>query len=133
MKKFIQEFKEFALKGSMFDMAVGLIMGSAITSVVSSLVNDIITPIIKLCTGGTGNMANSVWVFNGVEFTYGNFINQLLSFLITAFVIFMMVKGMNRLRALTAKKEAEEVPSEPEVTTTDKLLAEILEELKKNK
>ena len=135
MKKIIQEFKEFALKGNMFDMAVGMIIGSAFTGLVKSVVEYLINPLIAVFTGGTTDFSGYVFTINGVDILYGSFISTLINFLITAIVIFMMVKFVNKLRSIGEKKEevVEEAPKEPEISSTDKLLMEILEELKKNK
>ena len=134
MKKFINEFKEFALKGSMFDMAIGVIMGSAVSKVVSSIVTDLITPLISLVTGGTAALSEMVFTINGVNFNYGLFLNNVIDFVIIALIIFLMVKGLNKVRTLAlAKKKEEEKPVEPEISSTDKLLMEILEELRKQK
>ena len=132
MKKIIQEFKDFALKGNMFDMAIGMIIGSAFTGLVKSVVEFLINPLIAVCTGGTTDFSGYVWTINGVDILYGSFISTLINFLITAIVIFMMVKFVNEMRALGEKNEeaVEEVPAEPEISSTDKLLMEILEELK---
>jgi len=118
MKKFVKEFKEFALKGNMIDLAVGMIIGSAFTAVVNSLVNNIFNPVIALLTGGI-DLTNSLIVPIGEIFgqtgeeaakiTFGAFISDLIKFIIMAFVIFLFVRLINRLRnadaTLKAKKE----------------------------
>lgn len=134
MKKLINEFKEFALNGNMFDMAIGVIMGSAVKGVVTSIVENLITPFITAFTGGgTTTFANNVFVLNGAEIKYGLFISTFVDFLITAFIIFMMVKVLNKVRILNKNEEVKEEVKEPEISSTDKLLMEILEELKKEK
>ena len=133
MKKIIQEFKDFALKGNMFDMAIGMIIGSAFTGLVKSVVEYLINPLIAVFTGGTTDFSGYVWTINGVDILYGSFISTLINFFITAIVIFMMVKFVNKMRSIGEKNEeeiVEEVPVEPEISSTDKLLMEILEELK---
>ena len=134
MKKILNEFKEFAIKGNMFDMAIGMIIGSAFTGLVKSLVDTLINPLIAIVTGGTTDFSGYVFTVNGVDVLYGQFITGLINFLITAFVVFLMVKMMNKLRDLGEKEEVvvEEAPAEPEISSTDKLLMEILEELKKD-
>ena len=134
MKKILNEFKEFAIKGNMFDMAIGMIIGSAFTGLVKSLVDTLINPLIAIVTGGTTDFSGYVFTVNGVDVLYGQFITGVINFLITAFVVFLMVKMMNKLRDLGKKEEVvvEEAPAEPEISSTDKLLMEILEELKKN-
>lgn len=138
MKKFIQDFKAFALKGNVVDMAVGVIIGGAFGKIVSSLVNDIIMPPISMLTGGV-NFADlkvvlSDAVMEGgeivkpeVAWNYGNFIQTTIDFLILAFVIFLMIKTI-----MAAKKKEEEVPAEPAPTPEDiQLLTEIRDLLKK--
>lgn len=134
MKKILNEFKEFAIKGNMFDMAIGMIIGSAFTGLVKSLVDTLINPLIAIVTGGTTDFSGYVFTVNGVDVLYGQFITGLINFFITAFVVFLMVKMMNKLRDLGNKEEVvvEEAPAEPEISSTDKLLMEILEELKKD-
>ena len=130
MKKFVQEFKEFAIKGNAIQLAVGVVIGAAFGAIVSSLVADIITPLISLITGSV-SFSDLVWTLpgeQGVVLTYGNFLQAAIDFLITAFAIFMMVRALNKL---TKKKEAE--PVAPAAPTADiVLLEEILAELKKN-
>ena len=130
MKKFLNEFKEFALKGSMFDMAIGVIMGGAVSKVVSSIVSDLVTPLITLISGGETALTEKMWVVNGAEFKYGLFLNNVVDFLLTALIIFMMVKMINKVRTLSKKQEEEKPAPAPEISSTDKLLMEILEELK---
>ena len=134
MKKILNEFKEFAIKGNMFDMAIGMIIGSAFTGLVKSLVDTLINPLIAIVTGGTTDFSGYVFTVNGVDVLYGQFITGVINFFITAFVVFLMVKMMNNLRNLGKKEEpvVEEAPAEPEISSTDKLLMEILEELKKD-
>ena len=114
MKKFLTEFKSFALKGSMIDLAVGMIIGSAFTGIVNSLVNDIVMPALSLITGridfndlkivlSSGENASSI--------NYGSFLTQVVNFLIVALVIYFVVKQINRLRGLVKKKD--EKPAAP--------------------
>lgn len=133
MKKFINEFKEFAIKGNMFDMAVGMIIGSAFTGLVKSIVETLINPLILIITGSTVDFSDYVLTINEVNILYGQFITGLINFLITAFVVFLLVKMMNNIRELGKKEESklEEESKEPEVSPTDKLLMEILEEIRK--
>ena len=117
MKKFIHEFKEFISRGNVMDLAVGMIIGSAFTGIVNSLVNDIVMPFISMITGG---ISFDQWNFalasgeNAPSLNLGTFLAQLLNFTIIAFVIFMLVKGLNKLRTIGAKQE-EETPAD---TTT---------------
>ncbi len=120
---FIKEFKEFAFKGNVIDLAVGVIIGAAFGKIVSSLVDDVITPLLlnpALKAAGAENIAKLSW--NGVA--YGNFLSAVISFLCIAFVLFWLIKGANKVN-----KPAEAAPAEP--SSTDKLLAEIRDELKK--
>ncbi|MGD9560477.1 MAG: large conductance mechanosensitive channel protein MscL [Oscillospiraceae bacterium] len=95
MKKFFQEFKDFALRGNVMDLAVGVIVGAAFQAVVNSLVTNVLSPFIGIFTGK--NFDNlSVDIF-GATLTYGAFITSLINFIIMAFVVFLLVKGMNRL------------------------------------
>ena len=93
----LKEFKEFALKGNMMDLAVGVIIGAAFKGIVDSLVNDILMPIINACTGGL-NFNDWAITIGKAKILYGTFISKVLNFIIMAFIIFLMVKAMNKLR-----------------------------------
>ena len=140
---FIKEFKEFATRGNVMDMAVGVIIGGAFGKIVSSLVDDMIMPLIGKVTGGV-NFTDFYDVLNDTEvaagtslaaareagipvFAWGNFVQNIIDFLIIAFCIFLMIKGMNKL----AKKKAAEPAPEPEPSNEEKLLGEIRDLLKK--
>lgn len=133
---FLQEFKSFAMRGNVLDMAVGVIIGGAFGKIVSSLVDDIIMPPIGYLIGGVNFSELKVVlpaVVEGQEpatICYGNFVQTLLDFLIVAFCIFMLIKGVNRLSNLK-KKEEEAAPQAPKGPTQEELLAQILDELKK--
>ncbi len=128
MSSFFKEFKDFAMRGNVMDMAVGVIIGGAFGKIVSSLVDDIFMPIIGVLTGGIDFSNLSIKV-EDANVKYGMFLQNVIDFLIIAFCIFLMIKAINKL---SAKKEAEpEAPAEP--STTEKLLAEIRDELKKQK
>ena len=132
MKKFGKEFKEFISKGNIFDMAVGLIIGSAFTAIVNSLVKDIFSPLITIITG-KADMTQLIWNVNGAEIKYGSFLQNVITFLLTAIVLFMLVKGINTLRNLGKKKEepvVEEAPAEPAPSAEEVLLTEIRDLLK---
>jgi large conductance mechanosensitive channel len=136
--KIIREFKQFAMKGNVVDMAVGIIIGVAFGKIVSSLVNDIIMPPIGLLIGGVdfadlkitlkeASVDQAGAAINAVTLNYGAFIQTSLDFLIVAFVIFLMIKAMNSL-----KKNEELAPAAPpEPTKEEKLLTEIRDLLKK--
>jgi large conductance mechanosensitive channel len=121
--KFIEEFKSFAVKGNMVDMGVGIIIGGAFTSIVNSLVNDVLMPPLGLLTGNV-DFADKAWVLKAatetdpaVSINYGLLINALISFLIVALVIFVIIKQMNRLQEEMSKKEEkveEETESKPD-------------------
>ena len=108
MKKFIEEFKAFALRGNVMDMAIGVIIGGAFTSIVTSLTENLINPILGLF-GGT-DLSGFVLNLGGVELRYGAFITSIINFLIRAFVLFCLLKAVNKLTALGKKPEA---PAEP--------------------
>ncbi|NNC38363.1 MAG: large-conductance mechanosensitive channel protein MscL [Acidimicrobiales bacterium] len=132
----ISEFKDFAMKGNLVDMAVGFVMGGAFATVVTSFINDIFMPPLGKVMGGVdfGQMkyvvqpevlgADGVVTTAEVAVRYGAFINALISFIIVAFVMFMIIKGMNK-----AKKKEEEAPAAP--PANEVLLAEIRDLLKK--
>ncbi len=123
-----KEFKEFAMKGNVVDLAIGVIIGGAFGKIVSSLVDDIITPAVLTPALKAANLADlSKLVIPGTAIKYGNFISTLLSFIIIAFALFLVIKGIN-----AAKKKEEAAPAPPaEPSSTDKLLAEIRDALKK--
>ena len=148
-KSIIQEFKEFALQGNLFDMAVGVLIGGVFKDLVSAFTDNIIMPIISIFTG---SVDFSSWrialpslfgdkidpetgevVVNYLNF--GNFISAIITFLILAIVIFAMIKGMNKLRAAAKKEEDEEEEEKeeeaPEPSAEEKLLTEIRDLLKK--
>ena len=134
---FIKEFKEFAMKGNVMDMAVGVIVGGAFGKIVSSLVDDVLMPLIGMATGGIdlSGLEYKVMIpgidggepIAGAVLKYGAFIQNVIDFLIIAFCIFLMIKAMNKL---TAKKEEEPAPA-PEPSAEEKLLTEIRDLLKK--
>ncbi|MCF0260045.1 MAG: large conductance mechanosensitive channel protein MscL [Erysipelotrichaceae bacterium] len=132
MKNFFEEFKTFISRGNVLDMAVGVIVGGAFTAIVTSLTEDILTPLIGMLTGGIDVSGLSVTVGSAV-LTYGKFLNAIINFLIVAFSVFCLVKAVNKLKdaALKKKEEEEEAAEEeaeaPEVT----LLRDIKELLEK--
>ncbi len=128
---FAQEFKAFIQRGNVMDLAVGVIIGGAFSTITNSLVNDIIMPILGIFTSEVSFAQLSVTIGSAV-ITYGNFIQAVLNFLIMALVVFFMVKAVNKLTNLGRKEEepAEEpAPEEPAAPTTEELLADILKEL----
>ncbi len=145
MKKFINEFKEFIAKGNVIDMAVAVVIGGAFGKIVTSLVNDIIMPLIGLISGGT-NVASLKYVFSEAvldeagnvvtpeaALTYGAFIQTIIDFLLIALSIFLFLKLILAAKSkIVKKKEEEEAPAEEEKKeTTEEILAEIRDLLKK--
>ncbi|SFR09206.1 large-conductance mechanosensitive channel protein MscL [Poseidonocella sedimentorum] len=129
----LQEFKDFIAKGNVMDMAVGIIIGAAFTAIVTSLVSDLINPIISLFTGGIDFSGLGIRLSEGEDgaiFAYGNFIMAIINFLIIAWVVFMLVKMVNRVKESATRDEdvAEEVPTGP---SEKDLLMDIRELLKK--
>ena len=120
MRKFISEFKEFAMKGNVMDMAVGIIIGSAFTGIVTSLVDNILSPVIGLLT--KGNFDGLAVDFFGVTLKYGSFIMAVINFLIVAFVLFVIIKAMNKAKSMGQKQEEE---AEPEVKECPYCMSEI--------
>ena len=104
-KGFIQEFKEFISRGSVMDLAIGVIIGTAFTAIVNSLVSDIIMPVITLLTGGLNFSDWYILLFGDSKIMVGNFLNAVISFLLIALVIFLMIKALNSIHF---KKPAEE-------------------------
>lgn len=139
---FLKEFKEFAIKGNVMDLAVGVIIGGAFGKIIDSVVGDLIMPIVAAIIGQPdfsnlykvlkGNvpegasLASAKEIDGAVIFAYGNFITIFINFLLLAFVVFLLVRAMNRLR-----KKQELEPEVPAATPTEKLLEEIRDELKR--
>ena len=147
-KGFIKEFKEFAISGNMFDMAIGIIIGGVFKDLVASFTENVIMPIISIFTGGVDFSNWKITLPTIFEKTdpetgeviknylnFGNFISAIISFLILMLVVFLMVKGVNKLRkAAEAKKAKEEEPApepDPEPSAEEKLLTEIRDLLAK--
>lgn len=135
MKKFVEEFKAFAVKGNVIDMAVGVIIGGAFGKIVSSLVNDIIMPVITLLTGKADftklsiTLKEAVGESQGITLNYGSFLQNVIDFLIIALVIFVMLKFIMKLTSLRQKEEVQEEVVE-KGPTTEELLIEIRDLLK---
>jgi len=123
---FIKEFKEFAVKGNVMDMAVGVIIGGAFGKIVTSLVDNILMPIIGSLTGGI-DFSTLALTIGEANIQYGLFIQNIIDFLIVAFCIFLMLKGINKLNR---KKEEPAEPAAPAGPTQEELLAEIRDLLK---
>ncbi len=146
MKKFFKEFREFAVKGNAVDMAVAVVIGAAFTAIVTSLVNDLIMPCIGVLVGGADFANLAITLKEGVPavvnaagevvtpakdpvlFSYGKFINAIISFIIVALTIFLVVKAINKM-----KKKRDEAPAAPaEPSEEVKLLTEIRDLMKKS-
>lgn len=125
----MKEFKEFAMRGNVIDLAVGVVIGGAFNKIVSSLVDDILTPAILTPALKAANLSNlAELTVPGTAIKYGNFISNIISFIIVAFALFMVIKGINRMN----RKESDVAPAAPpEPSSTDKLLMEIRDSLKK--
>jgi large conductance mechanosensitive channel len=136
----LKEFRDFAMKGNVVDLAIGIVIGAAFTAIVNSLVGDIITPIIGAITGGldfsnhftglskevtAGNLAEAKK--QGAVLAWGNFLSVTLNFIIIAFVLFVVIRAINQL-----KRREEAVPPPPKPTRDQELLTEIRDLLKKN-
>ena len=132
MKKFIEEFKAFAMRGNVIDMAVGVVIGGAFGKITTSLVNDIIMPLISMLTGGI-DFSSWKWVLKAAEgdaaevaVNFGSFVAVVLDFIIIAFAVFCMVKAINKFH----KKKEEAPTAPPEPSAEEKLLTEIRDLLK---
>lgn len=139
MSKFLNEFKEFAIKGNAIDMAVAVVLGAAFGAIVNSLVNDLIMPCVGVLLGGVDfaqlaiTLKDAVVGADGtvekeaVLFSYGKFINTIISFIIISFTIFLLIKSLNAAK----RKKEEEIVAAPEPSAEEKLLTEIRDLLKK--
>ena len=143
MKKFFEEFKTFAMRGNVIDMAVGVVIGGAFGKITTSIVNDIIMPLISMLTGGI-NFSDWKWVLKeavinaeGVEevaevaVNFGSTIAVILDFIIIAFAVFCIVKALNNLHKKEEPAPEPEAPAEPPAPTAEELLTEIRDLLKK--
>ena len=119
----LKEFQKFIMRGNVLDLALGVIIGSAFTGLVTSLTKNLINPILSMFAG-KADLSGLYFTILGAKFTYGNFINDVLNFLIIAFVVFLLVKGINRI--LPSK------PAKPAGPTQEELLTEIRDLLKQD-
>lgn len=145
MKKFIKEFKDFAMKGNVLDMAIGVVIGGAFSKIVTSLVQSIITPLIGILTGGVDLSDKAVVLSTAADGTqnllkYGEFLQSVIDFLLIALSIFIVIKIIAKVNErLHAKQLAEEAAKKaaeaeaPKAPTTEELLADILDELRAGK
>ena len=109
MKKFFSEFKEFAMRGSVVDLAVGVIIGAAFKAIVDSLVNDILSPLLGLIVNT--NFSDLTLRIGEVSLSYGSFITAIINFILMAFILFLLVRGLNKLNSLTKKPEKAPEPT----------------------
>ena len=137
MKKLIEEFKKFIMRGNVLDMAIGVVIATAFGKITSSLVNDVFMPFISWIFGTRDMTALNLVVREATEtqeaivIGFGSFIAVVIDFILVAFVVFLVVKFFNKARELAHKKEEEVKEEAPAAPTTEELLGEILEELKK--
>lgn len=124
----IREFREFIARGNVIDLAVGIIIGAAFTAIVNSVVEDLVNPLIGLIIGGVDFSAISFGL-GDAQFMIGNFINAVIKFLIIAWVVFLIVKGVNRLKSLAGAPE-DTAPEPPKGPTQEELLIEIRDALR---
>lgn len=110
-KGIVSEFKEFIMRGNVLDLAVGVIIGGAFQAIVSSLVDDVIMPVISLATGGKDFSEWKVMLGESASLNYGNFISAIINFIIMAIVIFLIVKSINKVFAKFKKEEAPAAPT----------------------
>ena len=141
MKKFFEEFKAFAMRGNVIDMAVGVVIGGAFGKITNSVVNDIIMPLVSVLTGGI-EFSNWKWVLRAavmegetvvrdeIAVNYGNLIAVILDFIIIAFAVFCMVKSINKMHEKLSKPAEPEPEKAPEPTKEELLLTEIRDLLK---
>lgn len=120
-RKFFKEFKEFALRGNVMDLAIGVIIGAAFQAIINSLVNDVLSPLIGLVA--QTDLSYLTLKLNGVDIKYGAFLTAVINFIIMVFVIFLLVKGMNALANLGKHKEEKE--EEPTTKKCPYCLSEI--------
>ena len=128
MKAFLEEFKAFIARGNVMDMAVGVIIGGAFSAITTSLINDIVMPILGIFTGSI-SFAELSFTINDAVIAYGNFIQAVLNFVIMAFIVFCLVKTMNKLH----RKKEEAPPAPPEPSAEEKLLTEIRDLLREKR
>lgn len=131
--KIAEEFKTFIARGNVMDMAVGVIMGSAFTKIVNSLVADILTPIIGLATGKVDMSNLTIDINEKLIIPYGKFLQSIIDFLIVAVVIFFVIKGMNTLKSKLEKQKIEEEAEEEKVPSAEELLLTEIRDLLKDK
>ena len=134
---FFAEFKKFITRGNVLDMAVGVIIGASFNAIVTSLVNDIISPVIGIVTGGVDftsmviTLKAATETSEAVTINYGLFINTCITFLLTALTLFVIIKSFNKMQEMRAKKETEEKAAAPAAKPADIVLLEEIRDLLK--
>jgi large conductance mechanosensitive channel len=122
----LKEYREFILKGNVIDLAVAVVLAAAFGAVVTALTEAFIMPVVSM-VAGKGGVENLSFMIGETIFPYGKFLQSVINFLLVAFVLFLIIKGMNRLK----RKKEEVAPAPPEYTLTEKLLIEIRDSVKK--
>lgn len=141
MKKFMEEFKKFIMRGNVLDMAIGVVIATAFGKITSSLVNDLLMPFISWVCGSRdmsalnivlrpAEVVNGEVVNEAIVFGLGSFVGTVIDFLLIALVVFLILKAFNKASELTRKKEQEEAQNQPPKSSTEELLSQILEEIK---
>ena len=140
MKKFVEEFKTFIMRGNVMDMAVGVIVGGAFGAITSNLVGSVITPLLSWAFGAPNTDALNITLREATEtqealvLGLGTFVGAIINFLVISLVLFCVIRAINKMRELTAKKEEPQPePEEEPKPTAEELLGQILEELKKRR
>ena len=128
--KFLTEFKSFILRGNVMDMAVGVIIGSAFSGIVTALTTDIINPLINGIGGA--ELGGSIKIYGGQEILYGHFLSSIINFILMAFVLFVLLKFVNKIFTVNKKKEEPKKEEPPKKSDEVLLLEEIRDLLKKN-
>ena len=141
MKKFMEEFKKFIMRGNVLDMAIGVVIATAFGKITSSLVNDLLMPFISWLCGSRdmsalnivlrpAEVVNGEVVNEAIIFGLGSFVGTVIDFLLIALVVFLILKAFNKASELTHRKAEEEAQAQPPKPTTEELLTQILEEIK---
>lgn len=141
MKKLIEEFKKFIMRGNVLDMAIGVVIATAFGKITSSLVNDLLMPFISWLCGSRdmsalnivlrpAEVVNGEVVNEAIIFGLGSFVGTVIDFLLIALVVFLILKAFNKASELTHRKAEEEAQAQPPKPTTEELLSQILEEIK---
>jgi large conductance mechanosensitive channel len=126
MRQFFAEFKKFIMRGNVVDLAVGIVIGAAFTAIVNSLVSDMFMPLVGLLTGGFDVSSQEIVLYKDAVLRWGKFLQTIINFVIVGFCLFLVVRGMNRLK----ERGWIESPPPPEATPSEKLLTEIRDLLK---